>query len=173
VLAAFAASIYLAATLDRQRLARKRVEVLQAGQKRVLELVARDASLAEVLDEVLRTVEEQSPGMLCSVLLVDEDRKRLRHGAAPSLPAEYNAAVDGIAIGPDVGSCGTAAFERRRIVSEDIEYDPRWAPYRQLVRPYGLRACWSQPILAADGGLLGTFAMYYRAPRGRRRRRSS
>jgi len=166
VLSAFGASVYVAATLDRQRLARKQAELLQAGQKRVLELVARDGKLSDVLDEVLRTVEEQAPGMLCSVLLVDEDGRRLRHGAARSLPAEYNDAVEGIPIDPDVGSCGTAAHERTRIVTVDVEQDPRWAPYRELARRHGLRACWSRPILAADGGLLGTFAMYYRAPRG-------
>ena len=166
VVSAFAASVYVANTLDRQRFMRKRVELLQAGQKRVLELVARDASLDDVLDELVRATEEQSPGMLCSVLLVDEDGRRLRHGAARSLPEEYNRAVDGVAIGPDVGSCGSAAFHRTLVVAEDVARDPRWKNFRELALGHGLRACWSHPIVGADGAVLGTFAMYYRTPRG-------
>ena len=166
LVAVFGASVYAAHTFDSQRLARKRAEMLQAGQDRVRERVARDASLADVLDEVLHTVEEQAPGMLCSVLLVDEDGQRLRHGAARRLPDEYNRAVDGVVIGPEVGSCGSAAFHRRRIVVEDVVTDPRWAAFRDLALAHGLRACWSQPILSAEGAVLGTFAMYYRQPRG-------
>ncbi len=166
IFSAFAASVYAAWTLERQRLARARVELLQAGQKRVLELVARDAPLAEVLDEVLRTAEEQSPGMIGSVLLLDEDRRRLRHGAARRLPDAYNAAIDGITIGRDVGSCGSAAFQGERVIVEDVERDPRWSPFRPLAREHGLRACWSEPIRGADETILGTFAMYYGTPRG-------
>jgi signal transduction histidine kinase/CheY-like chemotaxis protein len=166
VLSAFAASIWAAYTLERQRLAQKRVELLQVGQKRILELVARDASLTDVLDEVLRTIEEQSPGMIGSVLLVDEDGHRLRHGAARRLADDYNAAVDGIAIGPDVGSCGSAAALGQRVVVEDVATDPRWTAFRELALRHDLRACWSQPIHAADGTVLGTFAMYYRTSRG-------
>jgi signal transduction histidine kinase/DNA-binding response OmpR family regulator len=160
------ASVYAAHTFDSQRMARKRAEMLQAGQDRVLERVARDGSLAEVLDEVLRTVEEQAPGMLSSILLVDEDGQRLRHGAARRLPDAYTRAVDGVAIGPEVGSCGSAAFHRRRVIAEDVMTDPRWAPFRDLAAQHGLRACWSQPMVSAEGAVLGTFAMYYREPRG-------
>jgi signal transduction histidine kinase/DNA-binding response OmpR family regulator len=166
LVAVFGASVYAAQTFDSQRMARKRAEMLQAGQDRVLERVARDAPLADVLDEVLHTVEEQAPGMLCSVLLVDEDGERLRHGVARRLPDEYNRAVDGVAIGPEVGSCGSAAFHRRRVIVEDIATDPRWVAFRDLALPHELRACWSQPILSAEGAVLGTFAMYYREPRG-------
>ncbi|HYR96396.1 MAG TPA: ATP-binding protein, partial [Candidatus Binatus sp.] len=163
-LSAFAASVYLAHALDRQRTERKGAEFLQAGQKQVLELVAADASLSEVLTTVVRMAEEQSPGLLASVLLVDEDGKRLRYGAAPSLPADYNRAIDGITIGPDVGSCGTAAFLGKRVITDDIEMDPRWKEFRALARRHRLRACWSQPIVAASGTVLGTFAMYHREP---------
>ncbi|HJQ85289.1 MAG TPA: ATP-binding protein, partial [Candidatus Binatia bacterium] len=165
-LSAFAASLYVASTLDRQRLARKAIELLQAGHKRVLELVARDAALDDVLDELLRTTEEQSPGMLSSVLLVSEDGRRLRHGRSLSLPDAYTRAVDGVPIGPDVGSCGRAAYLAAPVVTEDVTLDPNWRNFRALAERHGLRACWSQPILTADGAVLGTFAMYYRTPRG-------
>ena len=166
VVSTLAASVYAAATLDAQRLARKRVEVLQAGQKHVLELVARDAPLLEMLDDTLRVVEQQAPGMICSILLVDEDATVLRHAVSRRLPEPFVHAVDAIAIGPEVGSCGTAAFHRRRIVVTDVATDPRWVSFRQLAADAGLAACWSEPILAGDGTLLGTLAMYYRTTRG-------
>jgi signal transduction histidine kinase len=102
--------------------------------------------------------------MLGSVLLLDEDTQCLRHGAAPSLPDFYNKAVDGIQIGPTVGSCGTAAYRGQRVVVEDVMTDRLWANYRDLAAQAELRACWSQPIRSASGQTLGTFAMYYREP---------
>src|SRR5205823_2495024 len=139
--------------------ARRRAEALQAGQKYVLELLATGASLADVLSALVRTIEEQAPGMLCSVLCLDGER--LRHGAAPSLPEDYSRAVDGLTIGPAAGSCGTAAYRRERVIVDDIERDPRWAEFRDLALRHGLRACWSEPILSASGQVLGTFASYY------------
>ena len=109
------------------------------------------------------TIERQSKDMLCSVLLLEG--KTLRHGAAPSLPDEYNRAIDGATIGPRVGSCGTAAFTKKQIIVSDIETDPLWADYRDLALRHGLRACWSTPILRKNGEVLGTFALYYRNPR--------
>ena len=109
------------------------------------------------------TIEYQSKDMLCSVLLLDG--KTLRHGAAPSLPDEYNRAIDGVTIGPMVGSCGTAAFTKSQIIVSDIETDPLWADYRDLALRHGLRACWSTPIICNKGEVLGTFALYYRNPR--------
>ncbi|TMB00082.1 MAG: response regulator [Deltaproteobacteria bacterium] len=143
--------------------ARRRAEALQAGQKHVLELLATEATLADVLAALVCTIEEQAPGMLCSVLCLDGER--LRHGAAPSLPEDYSRAVDGIAIGPAAGSCGTAAYRHERVIVEDIERDPRWAEFRDLALRHGLRACWSEPIFSASGQVLGTFASYYREPR--------
>jgi len=103
--------------------------------------------------------------MLCSILLLDEDGKTLRYGAAPSLPESYNRAIDGLTIGPSVGSCGTAAYRKEIVVVKDIATDPLWANYRDLPLSYRLRACWSSPIVSSDGKVLGTFAMYYRKPR--------
>jgi signal transduction histidine kinase len=113
----------------------------------------------------VRFAEEQSSGMLCSFLLFDEKERVLRHGAAPSLPDAYNRAVDGLAIGPAAGSCGTAAFRREPVVVTDIATDPLWAAYHTTAAEYGLAACWSTPVFGAGGGLLGTFAMYFREPR--------
>jgi len=138
---------------------------LLAGQNRALELIAGDAPLPEILDYVTRFIEAQGSGLYCSVLLVEDGR--LRHGAAPSLPDAYNRAVDGIPVGPAVGSCGTAAFTGRPAVATDIAADPRWAPFPEAVAlalASGLRACWSTPIRAASGAVLGTFAIYYAEP---------
>jgi signal transduction histidine kinase len=110
-------------------------------------------------------VEAQFAGLLCSVLLLDEDGQHARHGAAPNLPESYAQAIDGLCIGPTAGSCGTAMYRREPVVVTDILQDPLWEPYRAVAEPYGFRACWSTPILAHSGKILGSFAMYYREPR--------
>jgi PAS domain S-box-containing protein len=133
------------------------------GQKKALELAVHGAPLAAILDVIVRTVEAQSTqGVLASVLILDRGAGRLRHGAAPSLPAEYNAAIDGIEIGPGVGSCGTAAFTEQTVVVNDIETDPLWVNFKALALRHGLRACWSTPILSSQRSVLGTFALYHR-----------
>lgn len=139
-------------------------DTLLTGQIRVLEMVATGAALADILDAVLRLCESQSPEMLCSILLLDPDGLRLRHGAAPSLPAEYMRAIDGASIGPRAGSCGTAAFRAEWVIVEDIGSDPLWSDYKDLALPHGLRACWSTPILDERQKVLGTFAIYFRKP---------
>jgi GAF domain-containing protein len=123
------------------------------------------AELSCVLNDLLRAVEAQSPGMLASILLIDFDGETLRHGAAPSLPAAYNAAIDGIKIGPAVGSCGTAAYLGHPVYVTDIENDLFWADYKHLALEHGLRACWSVPIQSSEGAVLGTFAIYHLQPR--------
>src|SRR5438128_4123035 len=147
----------------RQR-AERRSEALLAGEKRLLEMIARGESRAFILDALCRLVEELASGSLSSILLLDPN-KRLRHGAAPSLPNPYNAAIDGLAIGPSTGSCGTAAYRAEPVIVSDIATDPLWADYRDLALAHGLRACWSTPIQSSDGTVLGTFAIYYREPR--------
>ncbi|HEX4886385.1 MAG TPA: PAS domain-containing protein [Casimicrobiaceae bacterium] len=141
----------------------KRAERLLGCEKAVLEKIVAGAPLEEVLDTLARCVESLSTtSMLCSVLRLDGDR--LLHGAAPSLPAAYNGAIDGVRIGPAVGSCGTAAYERRPVDATDIATDPRWADYRDLAAAHGLAACCSTPVFDSQGNVLGTVAMYYRAP---------
>ena len=144
---------------------RRRTEAILAGERQLLEMVAAGIELPKVLATLCSIVEAQTDGMLCSVLLLDPDGMHLRHGAAPSLPQTYIEAIDGTAIGPSVGSCGTAAFRKEAVVVTDIATDPLWAAFRHLALPHKLRACWSTPILASDGGVLGTLAMYYAEPR--------
>jgi PAS domain S-box-containing protein len=141
----------------------KRNELLITSQNRVLELLASGAPLSAILETICRSVEELAPGVLCSILLLEGDR--LRHGAAPSLPHDYNQKVDGLKIGPTVGSCGTAAYLKKPVIVSDTFTDPLWADFRDLAQQYGLRACWANPILSQQGEVLGTFAMYYREVR--------
>jgi len=142
---------------------RKRAEALLSGEKRVLEMMAKGDSLAQILDSLCRLVEEQTTGVLTSILLLDGNR--LRHGAAPSLPKAYTDAIDGVVIGPAVGSCGTAAYRGEQVIVEDIASDPLWADYREAALPHSLRACWSTPVFSTQGKVMATFAMYYREPR--------
>jgi signal transduction histidine kinase/PAS domain-containing protein len=144
---------------------RKRAEALRDGESRVLEMIARDAPLEEILENLVLVVEDQFTGLLCSVLLLDEDGQHVRHGAGPSLPEAYTKAIDGLCIGPKAGSCGTAMYRREPVVVTDILQDPLWEPYRSVAEPYGFRACWSTPILVQSDKVLGSFAMYYREPR--------
>jgi PAS domain S-box-containing protein len=153
------------ASVVQEAIERKRAEGLLTVQMRVFERISTDASLAEVLEVLTRAIEEQSPGMLCSVLLLDEARGTLHDGAGPSLPADYRRAIDGFTIGPRVGSCGTAAYLGQPVIVEDIDVDPLWADFRELAQQYQFRACWSTPIRAPGGQVLGTFAMYYHEPR--------
>ncbi|MEV4253376.1 GAF domain-containing protein [Spirillospora sp. NPDC049652] len=144
----------------------KQAQRLMNEHRALVEQIARQAPLAEVLDGMARCIENLVPQeLLVSVLLADPDGRRLRHGAAPSLPDFYNEAIDGIATGEGVGSCGTAAHRREPVIVTDIATDPFWDDFRALADRAGLAACWSMPILARDGGLLGTFAMYHRTPR--------
>jgi len=144
---------------------RRLAEALRDGESRILEMIARDAPLEEILENLVRVVEAQFAGLLCSVLFLDEDEQHVRHGAAPSLPKAYTDAINGLCIGPKAGSCGTAMYRREPVVVTDILQDPLWEPYRAVAEPYGFRACWSTPILAHSGKALGSFAMYYREPR--------
>jgi len=144
----------------------KEEEFFRAGQSRVLEMIAADAPLAEVLTNLVLLMEGQAEGLRCSILLLNRDGKHVRHGAAPNLPEAYVKAVDGAPIGPRNGSCGTAMYTRRPVVVTDVMTDPLWTDYRELAQICGLRACWSTPILSAQGDVLGSFAMYRQETRG-------
>ncbi|MGQ0574207.1 MAG: ATP-binding protein [Pseudonocardia sp.] len=138
-------------------------------QTRVLELIASGAALPAVLDAVTEALEQLIPGSRCSVLLLDPATQTLHHGAAPSLPAAYSAAIDGLRIAEDAGSCGAAAHLDTEIVARDIAHDRRWVAFRDLALPHGMRACWSSPIRgrvagATAGSVLGTFAVYHDRP---------
>jgi PAS domain S-box-containing protein len=132
---------------------------------RTMTLMAAGNQLAVVLEAIALSVEAEAGDTLCSILLLDDDGQHLTLGAGPSLPDDYNAAIEGIAIGPDVGSCGTAAFLNRCVIVEDIQTDPLWVNFKALAGEAGLAACWSQPIRGAAGEVLGTFAIYHRRVR--------
>ncbi len=160
--------LLLARAYERRRTEIAQLAALLAGQTRILEMVTTGAPLGDALDELCRLVEEQQPGLICSVLLLEGDR--LRDGAGPSLAATYRRAIDGVTIGPQVGSCGTAAYQRRPVVVRDISSHPLWKDYRDLAAQHGLMACWSAPILTPGAECLGTFALYYREHRRPHRR---
>ncbi len=142
---------------------RKSRELIES-HNRILEGIARSVALEITLDALTRLAESQYEGILASVLLLDPDGIHLRIGAAPSLPEDYNLAIDGAEIGEGVGSCGTAAFRRSAVHVDDIASDPLWKNYTSLAKHHGLAACWSIPVLDADGTVLGTFAIYSRHP---------
>lgn len=145
---------------------RRRMDAVLAGQRDLLRKIANGDPLSSTLEDMMRFAEGLHPGMLCSFLFFDEKAQVLRHGAAPSLPDDYNRIVDGIGIGPEAGSCGTVAFRLEPVIVRDIATDPLWAKYREIAAQFDLAACWSTPVFGADGSLLGTFAMYFREPRG-------
>ena len=144
--------------------ARRQAEALLEAEKHVLEMIVHGEPIAMALEQFALTVEEHTTGMLVSILLVD-DAGRLRHAAAPNLPARYVEAIDGTSIGPMVGSCGTAAVKNKTVIVTDIVTDPRWEDYRDIALQAGLRSCWSAPIRGSDGSVLGTLALYYRSTR--------
>ena len=144
---------------------RKQAEKWLTGQKQILEMIAKGATLGDTLNTLVEIIEQQSRDVMGSILLLAPDGQHLLHGAAPSLPESYNAAIHGIAIGPDVGSCGTAAFSGQQVLVTDIASDPLWENYRDLALSFGLIACLSTPIFSSQGQVLGTFAMYYAQPR--------
>lgn len=124
------------------------------------------ADLQQTLDELILSIEQATPsGLIASILVLDQEGKRLLMGAGPSLADDYNEAIHGIEIGPEVGSCGTAAYHDRTVSVFDIENNPLWANFKDLALAHGLRACWSTPIHGSDGRVLGTFANYYRVVR--------
>lgn len=140
-------------------------DALSAIDTTVLEMISSGAPLSDVLQVLSRIIEEQSPDLLCSILLLNPDGKTLRHGAAPSLPSSCIQAIAGIANGPCSDFCGASARRGEPTIVSDIATDTRWAAYRDLALSLGLRSCWSIPIVPKDGKLLGTFVMYYREPR--------
>jgi diguanylate cyclase (GGDEF)-like protein/PAS domain S-box-containing protein len=146
--------------ISRDITARKKEDLLRDEQAIVVEMIALNSPLEVVLDRLVRLIESQLDGVFGSILLLDESGKHLTHGAAPSLPQAYSRAIDGIVIGPAVGSCGTAAYRRESVIVADIATDPLWTDFRDLAALHGLRSCWSTPILSHQGNVLGTFAMY-------------
>jgi len=129
-----------------------------------LELIAKNKALAVVLHSIVDGVEHQFPQMRCSILLLDKPKQQFLEGVAPSLPDFYNDAIKTIFIGEGVGSCGTAAVTKQRVIAEDIQSHPYWRDFKELAAQAGLASCWSQPILNGHDDVLGTFAIYHQVP---------
>jgi len=138
---------------------------LEEGRNHVLQMVARHEPLELILNTLCQKAQIYNADMLCSVLRLDNTAKTLHPIASVSLPEFYCQALDGVAIGAGVGSCGTAAFLKKRVVVEDINTHPYWSQYKGLALEAGVQACWSEPIIGADGIVFGTFAIYYREPK--------
>jgi len=141
-----------------------RSEQRNQTRNRMLERIARGEQLDNIMNELIYDIEAENPLMRCGILLLDAEGKRLLSCAAPSLPDFYNDAIDGLEIGPGVGSCGTAAYLGERVIVEDISTHPYWATFRHLAARAGLRSCWSQPIIASTHQVLGSFAIYHTQP---------
>ncbi len=145
-----------------ERYLRKEAQRRDSARNQVLDMLSKGAPLEEILEMIIRDVERDNPQMLCSILLLDEEGKRLLFGAAPSLPESISGYAHGLKVAPGVCSCGTAAFTEQRVIAEDLRTHPNWADCRDLFAKEGLRSCWSQPIFSSKGRLLGTFAIYRR-----------
>ncbi|WP_051158521.1 GGDEF domain-containing protein [Nodosilinea nodulosa] len=145
---------------------RKRSEALLVAQTQVLEQVASGFALTRILNSLCLLLEQELPGAFCSVLLMDESSKTLCSGVAPSLPEDYARALNGLVIGEQAGSCGTAAYRGEAVFANDIAIDPLWAPFRDLALSHNIKACWSIPFFSKTGEVLGTFALSHQVPCG-------
>ncbi|HEY7087732.1 MAG TPA: ATP-binding protein [Tepidisphaeraceae bacterium] len=143
-----------------------RLQLLLAGQTRILEMIALGDASEQILHAITELIDSMSPGLISSITVLEPDGQTLGKAISASLPREFVEAAGKLKIGPDVGSCGTAAFLKQRVIVQDIDSDSKWVTARDLARRHGLRACWSEPILSRDGQVLGTFAIYYPQPVG-------
>lgn len=143
---------------------RKAAEHREQARSHVLEQLSKGAPLSTILKLITQGVEQAHPKMICSILLLDDKKQCLFLGAAPSLPSFYNNAIDGVVIGDNVGSCGTAAFRGERVIVDNIQTHPYWTPFKELAAKAKLGSCWSQPIINNENKVLGTFAIYHRMP---------
>jgi diguanylate cyclase (GGDEF)-like protein/PAS domain S-box-containing protein len=139
-------------------------ELRNRAHDSMLKMVAKDSSLSDILNTIVKNIELEDSTSLCSILLLAKDEKHLFIGASPSLPDFYNNAINGTQIGIGIGSCGSAAFLAKRVIAEDIVNHEYWQPYKGLAQKAGLAACWSEPIISSTGKVLGTFAIYHKTP---------
>src|SRR5262244_1994673 len=147
-----------------------RVGSLLLAERRALEMIAEGASLTDVLEGLCAAIDAQSPEIMSTIMLTDADEKRLWPIAGRRVPKAWLQAIAPLDIGPDIGSCSTAAFHKKLVIVSDIASDPVWsgtpaADYREIALRHGLRAAWSRPLISKDDEVLGTFAMYFTEPR--------
>ena len=140
----------------------KLIQLYDKTRNHILELLTHDAPLSEILETLVLGTEAQNSASICSILLMDKDDRHLLNGAAPNLPDFYNQSINGMAIGPDAGSCGAASFTGERVVVEDIQSHPNWQDFKELAARANLAACWSEPIKDISGKVLGSFAVYHK-----------
>ncbi len=150
--------------IDRDISEEHAMRLWQADENRLLEMIANDRPMKEVMVWTCHMIESQIEGSMCSIMLLDDEGLHLYVAAGPSLPDEYKAQIDGVTIGPGVGSCGTAAFTGEAVIVTDIQQHPYWADYAALASSHQLHSCWSYPIKSHDGRVLGTFAIYFSHP---------
>ncbi|MBE9201809.1 PAS domain S-box protein [Nodularia sp. LEGE 06071] len=144
----------------------KQNEALLSLQKDILELIATGVPLQEVLVTLAQSIEARLNQVFCSIMLLDESQTKLHLTVGSSLPEKYTQSLaDGVPVGADIGSCGTAAYTKQTVIVSDISNDAKWVKYRDSALPNNLKACWSAPILDSQGNVLGTFALYYSTPR--------
>jgi formate hydrogenlyase transcriptional activator len=148
----------------------KRAESLLTVERRTLEMIAGGASLTDVLENLCKEIDAQSPGAMSSVLLMDRDGKRLWPTPGQRVSKDWTSAITPLPIGPRMGSCGTAALRKERVINHDIASDPLWSgspaeEYREIALRSGIRAAWSEPVISKSGEVLGTFAIYYSEPK--------
>jgi signal transduction histidine kinase len=143
----------------------KRDMILYEDHKRVLEYIAKAKPIQFILDEIIKSVEKRDKNIICSILLLDESKKRLLKGSAPSLPDFYNNKINGIQIGEKVGSCGAAIYLKKRVIVENISTHENWAMAKNIALKANLHACWSQPFFSSENKVLGSFAIYYNEPK--------
>jgi len=136
-------------------------EFKESMRSQVLALLLESNPLTSIFESLIEVIEEANTEVVCSILLLDEQKKHLLTGAAPNLPDFYNEAIHGLEIADGVGSCGTAAFTGQQVIVEDIQTHPYWSPFKELAAKAGLGACWSQPIIGSNNSVLGTFAIYH------------
>jgi len=144
---------------------REQLEIEQHARNAVLEKIANGNQLDDTLLEIIRGLELVDTEVIASIVLLDESGQHLAEGVTLQLPDFYMQAINGLAIGEGLGSCGTAAYRAERVIVENILIHPYWQPYKELVQTVGVQACWSEPIISSKGKVLGTFAMYYRVPK--------
>lgn len=143
---------------------RKAAEMREHCRNNVLEMIAKMSPLSHILDSLVLGVEEENPTMICSILLLDKEKKIFSKVIAPSLPNFYNDAIQDMHIGQGIGSCGTSAYTKERVIVEDIKTHPYWKDYKELATCAGVSSCWSQPIFSSEQIVLGTFAIYHSMP---------
>jgi len=143
----------------------KQYEIIYKDNKNLLEYITIENNLQNTLDKIVFLAEKRNLEVKCSILLLDDSKSHLLSGSAPSLPLFYTNAIDGLEIGDKIGSCGSAAFRKKRVIVENINTHENWQPYLALTQKANLHACWSEPIISSDNQVLGTFAIYNTIPK--------